>query len=413
MHLPDSSPQGKIINDPVYGFIRFPEAELMELIEHPWFQRMRRIRQMGMAPFVYPGAVHTRFHHSLGAAHLMQIALNELRGKGIDITDAEYLAARQAILLHDIGHGPFSHALEHTLVQGISHEAISMLIMKRLNEESAGALQRAIAIFENTYPKPFLHQLVSSQLDMDRMDYLNRDSFYTGVSEGVIGYHRILQMLTVRNGSLVVEEKGVHSVEKFIIARSLMYWQVYLHKTVLGTEQLIINILKRAKALAQNGSTLFATPALSFFLYEQISGPDFLGNKEVLHLFCRMDDADIMSAIKVWVNHEDEILSHLCTMLLNRKLYKVRLSSKSLDAEFEQLREKALKKNGIPEEALAYLLHSGTTSNSTYNQNDEQIHILLKSGSIIPISQMDNALINSLVAGNIRKYYFYYDPSIL
>lgn len=368
---------------------------------------------MGMAPFVYPGAVHTRFHHSLGAAHLMQIALNELRGKGIDITDAEYLSARQAILLHDMGHGPFSHALEHTLVQGISHEAISMLIMKRLNEESDGALDRAIAIFEHSYSKPFLHQLVSSQLDMDRMDYLNRDSFYTGVSEGVIGYHRILQMLTVRDDGLVVEEKGVHSVEKFIIARSLMYWQVYLHKTVLGTEQLIINILKRAKSLAQRGCTLFATPALSFFLYEQISGPDFRGNKELLGLFCRLDDADIMSAIKVWAAHEDEILSHLCGMLLNRKLYKVRLSSQPLDEPFEALRQKVSENNPVSEEALPYLLHSGTTSNSTYNQNDEQIHILLKSGDIIPISQMDNALINSLVAGHIRKYYYYYDPLLL
>lgn len=403
--------QGKIINDPVYGFIHFPEAGMMQLIEHPWFQRLRRIKQMGMAPFVYPGAVHSRFHHSLGAAHLMQTALTELRRKGIDITEAEHLAARQAILLHDIGHGPFSHALEHTLVPGISHEAISLLLMRKLRETLDARLDTAIAIFENRYSKPFLHQLVSSQLDMDRMDYLNRDSFYTGVYEGVIGYDRILQMLTVREERLVVEEKGVHSVEKFIIARRLMYWQVYLHKTVLGAEQLIINILKRAKWLAGKQQDLFATPALRFFLYEEVDGAALESRPELLEMYCALDDADIMSAIKVWTGHSDPVLARLCHMLLNRRLYKLKLSSRPLDADFEALRARV--GAGLDEETLPYFLQSGTTSNSTYNQEDEQIYILRKSGEIIHISQMDNALINSLVAGSVQKFYYYYDPELL
>lgn len=397
--------RGKIINDPVYGFIRFPEAGLMKIIEHPWFQRLRRIKQMGMASLVYPGAVHTRFHHSLGAAHLMSIALNELKSKGVDITADECIAARQAILLHDIGHGPFSHGLEHTIVHDISHEEISRLIMQRLNQSFDGLLSEAISIFENTHPKTFLHQLVSSQLDMDRLDYLNRDSFYTGVSEGVIGYDRILQMLTVEKGGLVVEEKGIHSVEKFIVARRLMYWQVYLHKTVLGAEHLVINILKRAKQLAQQGKELFATPSLRFFLYERITGADFLANDSVLGQFCLLDDADITASMKVWVHHEDPILSRLCTMVQDRKLYKVKLSTQPLQEEFERMKKMVLGSGKITEEELPFYLFSGSTSNSTYNQDDERIDILMKSGDVVNISQVDNALISSDLTVPVEKFY--------
>ncbi len=396
---------GKIINDPVYGFIRFPEKELMQIIEHPWFQRLRRIKQMGMAHLVYPGAVHTRFHHSLGAAHLMNIALNELNTKGIAISKPECIAARQAILMHDIGHGPFSHGLEHTIVHGISHEGISKMIMHRLNAASDGALSEAISIFENTHPKTFLHQLVSSQLDMDRMDYLNRDSFYTGVSEGVIGYDRILQMLSVKDGGLVVEEKGVHSVEKFIIARRLMYWQVYLHKTVLGAEHLIINILQRAKQLAQKGEELFATPALRFFLYEKITGEDFAAHPEILDKFCLLDDADIMASIKVWTSHSDPVLSTLCTMTQNRRLYKVKMSTQPLDQEFEKMKQTVLTSGKIKEEELPFYLFYGSTISSTYNQNDERIDILMKNGDVVNISRVDNALISSDLTVPVEKFY--------
>lgn len=398
--------QGKIINDPVYGFIRFPEKEMMQIIDHPWFQRLRRIKQMGIAHFVYPGAMHSRFHHSLGAAHLMRTALTELKYKDIIIEHADCMAAQKAILLHDIGHGPFSHSLEHALIEDMSHEDISRIIMHRMNDEFEGSLSSSIEIFENKHPQLFLHQLVSSQLDMDRMDYLNRDSFYTGVSEGVIGYDRILHMLTVKDNALVVEEKGIHSVEKFIIARRLMYWQVYLHKTVLGAEQLLINIIKRAKELTKKNEDLFATPALKFFLYEQITKQDFQQNEKLLPLFCQLDDDDIMASIKVWVNHSDKILSTLCKMIIYRHLYKVKLSTQSLESELETLKTEF--KERYTEEELPYFLFSGTTSNDTYNQHDEQIKILFKSGAIKPVSEVDNALINELTSLLVKKYYICY-----
>ncbi len=400
--------QGKIINDPVYGFIKFPEKEMMGLIEHRWFQRLRNIRQMGMACLVYPGAVHTRFHHSLGAAHLMGTALQVLAAKGIEITQEEYIAARQAILLHDIGHGPFSHALEHTLVSGIAHEDISMLIMKRLHQAGEFDLEHAIAIFDNQYPRQFLHQLVSSQLDMDRMDYLNRDSFYTGVSEGVIGYDRILQMLMVVNGDLAVEEKGIHSVEKFIIARRLMYWQVYLHKAVLSAELLIINILKRAKQLAREGISLFATPALRFFLYEQITGADFSSDIKVLEQFCALDDGDITTSAKVWCTHDDPVLSMLCSMLVNRKLYKIKMSNQPLDKELEEIKAQFFRDEKINATTMPFYAFGGTTSNRAYNENDERINILMKDGSLRNISDVENALVNASLTIPVRKYYIGY-----
>jgi len=400
----------KIINDPVYGFLRIPEPELMQIIEHPWFQRLRNIKQMGLAYLVYPGATHTRFHHSLGACHLMGKALDELKAKDIQITKDESLAARIAILLHDIGHAPFSHSLEHTLVEGLSHEVLSRLIMQRINGEFGGLLSDAIHVFDHSYKKPYLHQLASSQLDVDRMDYLNRDSFYTGVSEGVIGYDRILQMLTVRNNELMVEEKGVHSVEKFIIARRLMYWQVYLHKTVLGAEQLLINILTRAKELAANGVQLFTTPALYYFLYQNthLTIQDFERNEEHLVRFCEMDDNDILTCIKIWQTHEDKILSILCKMIVLRKLYKVQLSSQSLASILGQKREEIKKQLSIDDNNLHYMAFTGITSNSTYNVADEQIQIAMKDGTVKDISEIDNSLVNQALARPVHKNYICY-----
>jgi HD superfamily phosphohydrolase len=400
--------KGKIVNDPVYGFIRFPEPEILQLIDHKWFQRLRNIRQMGPAHLVYPGAVHTRFHHSLGATHLMGKALDELKAKGINITEKECLAARIAILMHDIGHGPFSHALEHTLVHGINHEHISALIMNVLNIEFNGMLDGAIHIFDQSYEKPYLHQLVSSQLDVDRMDYLNRDSFYTGVSEGVIGYDRILQMLTVIDGQLMVEEKGVHSVEKFIIARRLMYWQVYLHKTVLGAETLLINILKRAKELAKKDTDLYASPALKHFLYNNIDLQEFESDPQHLEKYCMLDDIDIMASIKEWCNHSDKILSMLCRMLQYRKLYKVILTSASIAEVAEQKRMELMKALNLSIEEIGYFVTTGITSKDTYNINDERIQIAMKDGTIKDISAIDDPVVTQALAGVVHKNYICY-----
>lgn len=400
--------KGKIINDPVYGFIRFPEPELLQIIDHPWFQRLRHIKQMGTAHLVYPGATHTRLHHSLGACHLMGKALDELRIKGVDISKEEYTAARIAILLHDIGHGPFSHALEHSLVDGMSHEVVSHLIMQRLDTEIGGLMKHATDIFNHSYPKKFLHQLVSSQLDVDRMDYLNRDSFYTGVSEGVIGYDRILQMLTVHNGELMVEEKGVHSVEKFIIARRLMYWQVYLHKTVLSSELMQINILKRAKELAMIGIPLFATPALSHFLYNQVTSKNFEENPETFELFCQLDDNDILASVKVWQSHNDDILSLLCQMFMERRLYKVIMTSEPVEHLVQEKRRTAEELLDIAPEHMHYFVSAGTTSNNTYNINDERIQIAMKNGTVLDISEIDNPIVNQALAMPVHKNYICY-----
>ena len=398
----------KIVNDPVYGFIRFPEKELMQVIDHPWFQRLRRIKQMGMAHLVYPGAVHTRFAHSLGACHLVGKAMDELRAKGVVISNSEYLAARIAALMHDVGHGPFSHSLEHTLVGGVSHETLTRVIMRRMNEELGGMLDEAIQVFDSSYPARFLHQLVSSQLDVDRMDYLNRDSFYTGVSEGVIGYDRILQMLTVHDNELVVEEKGVHSVEKFIIARRLMYWQVYLHKTVLSSELLLINILKRAKELTQSGVSLFATPSLSYFLQKNLTEDEFVNEPAHIEEFCKLDDSDVVASIKIWQNHEDKILSELCKMLILRKLYKVLLSSESLASILNSKIEKVVTERGIEEEAIRYYVFAGVTSNSTYNIVDDFIKIGTKDGKIKNITEIDNSLVTQTLARAVHKNYICY-----
>lgn len=397
----------KIINDPVYGFIRFPEPELMQIIDHPWFQRLRRIRQMGFADLVYPGASHSRLAHSLGACHLAGKAMDELNAKGIVTSKEDYLAARMAALLHDIGHGPYSHSSEHTLV-GVRHEVLSHLIMKRMNQEMGGIMERAIGVFDRSYPVRYLHQLVSSQLDVDRMDYLNRDSFYTGVSEGVIGYDRILQMLTVQNNELMVEEKGVQSVEKFIIARRLMYWQVYLHKTVLGSEMLLVNILKRAKEICRNGGNLFATPSLAYFLQQDLTEQDFLNDPGHLDRYCDLDDADVTSAIKVWQQHEDRVLAELCKMLVLRRLYKVSFVNDRVEEQLAEKTDKVRKQRGFTENEMKYFVFAGKTSNNTYNINDELIKIAMKNGEVRNITEIEDTLVNQTIAGAVHKNYICY-----
>lgn len=396
----------KIVNDPVYGFITIDHPQIFTLISHPYYQRLRRIHQMALAHLVYPGAMHTRFHHSMGAFHLMSCALAELKSKGVEITEEEEIAAKMAILLHDIGHGPYSHALENGIIEGVSHEKISQWLMEQLNQEMGGALSLTIDIFNGRYHKTFLHQLVSSQLDVDRMDYLNRDSFYTGVSEGVIGYDRIIKMLTVHNGELMVEEKGIYSIEKFIVARRLMYWQVYLHKTVLSAENMLVNILRRAKELASQGVSLFASPALQYFLYNTITAANFEEEPTCLQKFCLLDDYDIMSAIKVWVQHEDKVLSMLCNWLINRNLLKCVLSDEDFDAaRIQEWKKRVEEQYGITGKDLDYFVFTGTASLSAYNINTEKINILFKDGTVKDISSIENALVSHTLAIPVKKFY--------
>lgn len=399
----------KIINDPVYGFITIDHPLIFDIISHPYYQRLRRIAQMALAQLVYPGAVHTRLSHSLGAYHLMRLALQELGNKGVSITVEEDIAARIAILLHDIGHGPYSHALESTIVGGVSHEDISALIMQKLNVEFEGKLDLAIRIFKGDYPKKFLHQLVSSQLDVDRMDYLNRDSFYTGVYEGVIGYDRIIKMMTVHDGELMIEEKGIHSIEKFVIARRLMYWQVYLHKAVLSSENMLVKILGRARELSLNGEKLFASPSLAFFMQQKIHPVSFVHHPEFLDQFCRLDDFDILSAIKVWASHPDKILSLLCRWLINRKLLKVELSTSSFNKEYvKNIQERTAAKLKLSTKEMEYLVFTGTAVNRTYDINDEKINILFKNGEVKDISSVENALIGNTLSVPVKKIYICY-----
>jgi HD superfamily phosphohydrolase len=396
----------KIINDPVYGFITIDHPLLLRIIEHPYYQRLRRIQQMAFAHLVYPGAVHTRLHHSLGAYHLMCNALAELKNKGIAITADEELGAKIAILLHDAGHGPFSHALENILIVGARHEELSLSIMEVLNQEFDGELETAMAIFTNRYQKRFLHQLVSGQLDVDRMDYLTRDSFFTGVSEGVIGYDRIIKMLTVHHAELMVEEKAIYSIEKFLVSRRLMYWQVYLHKTVLSAEKMLIKIIKRAKELIANKQPIHCSSSiLEFFL----RNPGFPSIKDPLHSFCLLDDFDVMGAIKNWMSHPDIILSHLCRFLIDRHLLKVKMQAEPFEQDYiRQLGEPILKQLKIPEKDLHYLVFTGETENTTYDPSDERIQILFKDGIIRDISQVDNALIHQTLATPMKKFYICY-----
>jgi HD superfamily phosphohydrolase len=399
----------KIFNDPVYGFVSVPYEIIFDLIEHPYFQRLRNIKQLGLTHLVYPGALHTRFHHALGAMHLMGIALETLRSKGIDITDDEAKATTIAILLHDIGHGPFSHALESCIVPSIHHEDLSILLMRRLNVEFKGELTLAIEIFEDKYAKKFLHQLVSSQLDMDRMDYLNRDSFYTGVSEGVIGFDRILKMIYVMNDQLVIEEKGIYSVEKFLIARRLMYWQVYFHKTVIAAEQLLLKILKRAKELAINGHPLFASPSFEFLLKNNPSADDFKGDPRFLDAFANIDDHDIYTSIKVWINDTDRVLSLLCSELINRRLYSIEIQKDAINVEQAELREAELVKNWqIAPELVHYFVFTGIINNNAYNPDGGKIFILTKTKGLQDIAVFSDGLNLDALSKTVQKHFICY-----
>lgn len=399
----------KIINDPVYGFITIPTELIFDLVQHPYVQRLRYIKQLGMTHMVYPGALHTRFHHALGAMHLMGLAIETLKGKGVDITDEEEEAVQIAILLHDIGHGPFSHALEHSLVEGVSHEYISTLLMNSLNQQFSGRLDMALDIFNHRYPKAFLSQLVSGQLDIDRMDYLNRDSFFTGVSEGVISSDRIIKMLNVWNGQLVVEEKGIYSIEKFLIARRLMYWQVYLHKTVIAGEQMLIKILERAKELALDGKELFTTPNFGHFLNHIIKKEDFMEDPMHLDRFSKLDDHDIFTSIKVWANDDDLILSTLCTHLIERNLYQVEISNQAPELHvIDEMVKKGMSQFGIAEDDASYFVFTDSIKNSAYRSGDGSILILMKDGSVLDIAQAsDNSNLEAL-AKTVRKYIFCY-----
>jgi uncharacterized protein len=395
----------KIVNDPVYGFISIPGDYFFELIEHPYFQRLRRIKQLSLTHLVYPGALHTRFHHVLGAMHLMDKALLTLKRKGVEITPEEEKAVLTAILLHDIGHGPFSHTLEHTLIQGVTHEEISAAFMQALSKEFGEELLRALNVFRNDYHKPFLHQLVSSQLDMDRLDYLNRDSFYTGVSEGRIGSDRIIEMLNVHNGQLVVEEKGIYSIEKFITSRRLMYWQVYLHKTVVGAEFMLIRILERAKELTQQGEQLFASPALAFFLNHTIDKSSFENNPDVLRNFAQLDDYDIMGAIKVWMHHPDRVLSLLSEKLVNRRLLKVEVSREPFGPDRIAL-EKQLAADllGISVEEAGYFVYTNMLTNNAYTSDKQNINLLMKNGEVIDLPKASDNLNISALSTPVKKY---------
>ncbi len=404
----------KIINDPIYGFVTLPDDFIYELINHPYFQRLRHIKQLGLTNLVYPGALHTRFHHAIGAMYLMTEAISVLQAKQIQITEEETQATTIAILLHDIGHGPFSHALEHTIVKGINHEDISELLMQQLNKQYKGKLSLAIKIFNNQYKKKFLHQLVSSQLDMDRLDYLRRDSFFTGVSEGVISSDRIIKMLNVKNDELVIEEKGIYSIEKFIIARRLMYWQVYLHKTVVSAENLLVNILVRAKQLAAKGVDLFATPALSVFLKNNFSKKDFITRPDLLDNFASLDDYDIFTSVKVWAKHKDKILSMLCSNLVNRKLFRIELKREKIElSSKKELIKMCMKQYKFTKKEASFFVVSGEVENSAYRTDNLKINILMNSGKVIDIAEAGDQLNVEVLSKTVKKYFICYPKDLI
>ena len=400
----------KIINDPVFGFINIPKGLLYDVLTHPIVQRLSRIRQLGLSSFVYPGAQHTRFQHSVGAFYLMSEAISNLRAKGVEISDDEAEAVEAAILMHDLGHGPFSHVLEHTLVHGIDHEEISLLLMKKIDEDLGGRLALAITIFQDSYHKRFLHQLVSSQLDMDRLDYLRRDSFYTGVTEGNIGSARIIKMLGVHNDHLVVEQKGIYSIENFLTARRLMYWQVYLHKTSVACEKMLINTLTRAKELAAGGVDLFASPALHYFLYNDVAGEQFTNDSACLDNFIELDDNDIWCALKVWSSHDDSILSTLSTGLVRRKLFKVEIDENPFSTMHEQeVASNISQALGISmEEVKKYMIVSTTLEKDMYSACDDHIEILYRDGTTHDIALASDMFNLSLLEKKVRKYFLCY-----
>lgn len=406
-----SSNRHKILNDPVYGFITLRHANSLRLMDHPFVQRLRRITQLGLSHLVYPGAVHNRFHHALGSLYLMQEAIDTLRNKGVEISNEEQEAVCYAILLHDVGHGPFSHALEHSIVTGVHHEDISILIMNRLNEELDGDLDLAIEIFQNRYHKKFLHQLVSSQLDMDRLDYLARDSFYSGVTEGKVGSERIIRMLDVVNDNLVIEEKGIYSIEKFIVARRLMYWQVYLHRTVLSAEHMLMLVLKRAKHLSKQGADLFASPALSTFLKNDFDKAAFTESEGILELFCDLDDSNIYGAMKAWRKNDDKILAQLSSRLLDRNLFRIELSATPFtDAEISSKLSAVETAYGLSSEDAQYFVSSGMVDNQPYKKDG--ILIKTKSGELVDFAEAnDNMTIESLSI-NVQKYFLCYPKDL-
>jgi len=411
----DVTNKKKIVNDPVHGFINIQHPIVFDLIEHPYFQRLRNIKQLGLTYLVYPGAIHSRFQHALGALHLMNEAILVLRSKGHCITDEEAEAACIAILLHDIGHGPFSHSLEYSIAKDINHETISRCFMHWLNKEMNGRLTIALEVFEDKYPKKFLHQLVSSQLDMDRLDYLRRDSFFSGVTEGAVGVERIIKMLDVINDQLVVEAKGIYSVEKFLIARRLMYWQVYLHKTVVVAEQILIKMLQRARELTHSGIDLFATPSLKFFLINDVVLDDFTANEsaktpsEALVHFSNLDDSDIMISAKIWQKHDDPVLSKLARMIVNRKLLRIELRGKPFEPEkIELLRQNVLSTDPSLVQFIDYFVFSDSVSNSTYSSHDDSIKILYNNGDLIDLDNASDILNTQTLSTEVKKYFLCY-----
>ncbi|KAB2810287.1 HD domain-containing protein [Phaeocystidibacter luteus] len=403
----------KILNDPIYGFISLPSELIFDLIEHPYFQRLRRITQLGLTYLVYPGAYHTRFHHAIGAMHLMQRAVGVLRSKGHEITDEEEEAVYIAILLHDIGHGPFSHALEHTLVRNVDHEQLSTLFMERLNQKFEGRLTTAIEIFNNKYPKRYLNELISSQLDMDRLDYLRRDSFYTGVTEGAINSERLLTMLNIANDRLVVDAKGIYSVEKFIVARSLMYWQVYLHKTVLSAEFMLVNVLQRAKELAANGVEIHGTSALRTFLYEDPTYEDFMKSDTLLDTFAHLDDSDMMAAIKEWCNHDDRVLSDLSRRIVDRRLFRIEIQAKPFEEEYvDDIRQKIQATFGFSVEEASYYMIERATSNDIYKAGDNQIRLRYKDGTVTDVAEAADQLNLKALQSAVTRHFICYPKEV-
>jgi HD superfamily phosphohydrolase len=396
----------KILNDPIYGFISIPNSLIFDIIQHPYFQRLRRVTQMGLSNLVYPGANHTRFHHAMGCMHLMQKAIRVLRSKQVRITDEEEVSVCIAILLHDIGHGAFSHALEHSIVNGIAHEEISLKFMRALNEEFDGKLSLAIQIFEGNYDRAFLNQLISSQLDIDRLDYLKRDSFYTGVAEGNISSDRLIAMMNVVNDELVIEQKGIYSVEKFIIARRLMYWQVYLHKTGLVAEQTLVSVLKRAKELASRGEDLFASKALRYFLYNEVRQDNF--SKETLEIFSRLDDYDVLLSIKEWINHDDPILARLCKMIIHRNLLRIELQDEPFDSAYvSNIKARVKREFDLSDEEMTYFVYDKQISNQAYFTN-KPILIYTKNGELKDIAAASDQLNVQALAQPVTKHYLCY-----
>ena len=404
----------KIFNDPVYGFVSVKSELIFDIIQHTFFQRLRRIKQLGLADFVYPGAIHTRFHHAIGAMHLMNEALVHLQQKGVYLFDAEIEAAQIAILLHDIGHGPFSHALEHSILNSVPHEDVSLLLMERLNEQFGGRLEMAIQIFKKEYPRKFLCQLVSSQLDIDRMDYLQRDCYFTGVNEGAIGADRIIKMLDVVDNQLVIEEKGIFSIENFLNARRLMYWQVYLHKTSIAAEQMLISIFKRAKYLVNEKQvSLFCSPALKTFLQNDVGFEQLSTDRSVLSSFAKLDDIDVWGAVKFWTDSVDRVLSYLCKSILARNLFKIEISNTQFDQDYvDQLSQKLTINNNLSDLDVAYLLVSGRATNEAYVTQGELIKVKSKSGELIDVAEASDLPNIKAISKLVTKHYIAYPKKL-